>query len=258
MRGCTRPRRRRAEATTAAASLTAERAEELLGEANLARYEAAAAEHASKAFLGTISHEFRTPLTAVQGFADLLMDPSPDPLTELQRHRVERIRAASDHLLTLIEEIGAFARRQAGHSELRLSEVDLVRLVLEAATIVEPLATTKGLRAVVRVPEGPIPFRTDAGKLRQIVLNLAAKAVKFTDAGEVRLELEFAEGSALLRFSDTGIGIIPEHAERVFEVFWQADQTECRVGGTGLLSPKRRSGAISRPASRPATRRGTP
>jgi signal transduction histidine kinase len=223
-----------AEAATAAAMLTAQRAEGLLGEANLARYEVAAAEKAKKTFLGTISHEFRTPLTAVQGFADLLADESPDPLTELQRHQVERIRAASDHLLALIEEILDFARQQAGHAELRLREVDLARVVLDAATIVEPLAVAKGLRAVVRVPEGPIPFRTDVGKLRQIILNLAANAVKFTDAGEVRLELELLGGSALLRFSDTGIGIIPEHAEHVFEAFWQADQTERRVGGTGL------------------------
>ncbi|HEX2190725.1 MAG TPA: GAF domain-containing sensor histidine kinase [Longimicrobiaceae bacterium] len=223
-----------AEAARKTATLTAQRAEELLREANLARYEAAAAEHAKTTFLGTISHEFRTPLTAVQGFADLLMDDSSDPLTEPQRHQVERIRAASDHLLTLIEEILGFARQQAGHSELLLREVDLARLVLDAATIVEPLAVAKGLRPVLRIPEGPIPFVTDAGKLRQIVVNVAANAVKFTEAGEVRLELELLDGSALLRFSDTGIGIAPEHAEHVFEAFWQIDQTERRVGGTGL------------------------
>lgn len=223
-----------AEAAREAATLTARRAEELLGEANLARHEAAAAEHAKETFLGTISHEFRTPLTAVQGFADLLIDESSGPLTEPQRHQVGRIRAASDHLLTLIEEILGFARQQAGRTEPRLSEVDLVRATLDAATIVEPLAVAKGLRAVLRVPEGPVPFLTDAGKLRQIILNLAANAVKFTEEGEVRLELELGGGTALLRFSDTGIGIAPEHAERVFEAFWQVDQTNGRVGGTGL------------------------
>jgi len=223
-----------AEAAREAATLTALRAEEVLREANLARHEAAAAEHAKATFLGTISHEFRTPLTAVQGFTDLLADESSGPLTEPQRHQVARIRAASDHLLALIEEILSFARQQSGHSELRLREVDLARVMRDAATIVEPLALAQGLRLVLSVPEGLIPFVTDAGKLRQIILNVAANAVKFTDAGEVRLELELVDGSALLRFSDTGIGIAPEHAEQVFEPFWQADQTDGRLGGTGL------------------------
>lgn len=221
-----------AEAARGAATVTAERAEEVLREANLARHEAAAAEHAKTTFLGTISHEFRTPLTAVQGFADLLMDEGP--LTDPQRHQVGRIRAASDHLLALIEEILGFARQQSGRSELRLHEVDLARLTKDIAAILETLALAKGLRPVLNIPDGPIPFVTDAGKLRQIILDVVANAVKFTDEGEVRLELELVDGSVLLRFSDTGIGIAPEHAEQVFEAFWQVDQTDGRLGGTGL------------------------
>jgi signal transduction histidine kinase len=225
---------RLAEAARAAATLTAQRAEELLDEANLARYEAAAAEHAKTTFLGTISHEFRTPLTAVQGFADLLTDDASPPLTDAQRRQVGRIRAASDHLLTLIEEILLFARRQAGRSELGLREVDLARLVRDASAIVEPLAAAKGLRLVLDIPVGPIPFLTDVGKLRQIILNLAANAVKFTVQGEVRLGVETGSGEVLLRVADTGIGVAPEHAEHVFDAFWQVDQTDGRVGGTGL------------------------
>jgi signal transduction histidine kinase len=225
---------RAAEAARDMATLTAQRAEELLGEANLARHEAAAAEHAKTTFLGTISHEFRTPLTAVQGFSDLLADQSSGPLNEAQQHQVERIRAASDRLLALTEEILEFARQQGGASELRLGEVDLTEVVRDAATILEPIALAKGLRPIIRVPEGPIPFRTDPGKLRQIVLNLGANAVKFTETGEVLLELEPVVGPALLRFSDTGIGIAPEHAEHVFDAFWKADRTDLRQGGMGL------------------------
>jgi signal transduction histidine kinase len=225
---------RLAEVAREAATLTARCAEELLSEANLARHEAAVAEHAKTTFLGTISHEFRTPLTAVRGFTDLLTDENSDPLTEAQRHRVGRVQAASEHLLTLIEEILTFARQQACRAEPRLRDVDLLRATLDAATIVEPLAVAKGLRLVLSLPEGPVFFATDAGKFRQIVLNLAANAVKFTDTGEVRLELEVVEDSALLRVSDTGIGIPPEHVDRVFEAFWQVDQTDTRVGGTGL------------------------
>lgn len=225
---------RSAEAARLAATLTARRAEELLSEANVARHEAEDADLAKTTFLGTISHEFRTPLTAVQGFTDLLTAEVAGPLNEKQIHQVERIRAASDHLLELIAEILAFAQQQAGRSELRLGEVDLAAFVREAASLVEPLAAEKGLRLVLRIPGGPIPFRTDAGKLRQIILNVAANAVKFTDEGEVRLDLEVADGGVLIRVGDTGMGIAPGHAERVFDAFWQVDHSSGRVGGTGL------------------------
>jgi signal transduction histidine kinase len=225
---------RAAEEARMAATLTARRAEELLGEANLARHEAEEANLAKTTFLGTISHEFRTPLTAVQGFTDLLTAEVPGPLNEKQRHQVERIRTASDHLLELIEEILTYARRQAGRSELRLREVDLAGFVRDAASLAEPLAAETGLRLVLKIPEGPIPGRTDPGKLRQIILNLAANAVKFTDEGEVRLGLEVADGFVLIRVGDTGLGIAPGHAERVFDAFWQVDHSAGRVGGTGL------------------------
>jgi signal transduction histidine kinase len=227
--------RRAAEEAREVATLTARRAEELLDEANLARYEAAAANGARTAFLGTISHEFRTPLTAVQGFTDLLTAQAAGPLNEKQLHSVTRIRGASDHLLTLIGEILTFAQQQSGRSELRLRDVDLAAVVREAATIVKPLAAAKGLSFPLRVPEGPIPFRTDPGKVRLIILNLAANAVKFTEQGEVRLELDLnAPDGAVLRVGDTGMGIAPEHAEHVFDPFWQVDQSNARVGGTGL------------------------
>jgi signal transduction histidine kinase len=226
---------RAAEAARIAATLTARRAEELLGEANLARHEAQEADSAKTAFLGTISHEFRTPLTAVQGFADLLAEQLEDLLDEQKLHAVQRIRAASDHLLTLIEEIITFARQQGGRFELRLREVDLAELVRETASLMEPLAAARGLGFVLRVPAGPIPFRTDVGKLRQVILNLGANAVKFTESGEVRMELEAAEdGVLLLRVSDTGIGIAAGHTEQIFEPFWQVDQSSARLGGTGL------------------------
>lgn len=225
---------RAAEAARVAATLTARRAEELLGEANLARHEAVAAASSREAFLGTISHEFRTPLTAVQGFSDLLAEQLDEPEDEQKRQSVARIRAASDHLLTLIEEILTFAGREAGRFELRLQEVDLGSLVRETAAVVEPLAAARGLHFDLRVPEGPIPFRTDPGKVRQIILNLAANAVKFTQEGEVRLEVETTDDAVLLRMIDPGIGIAEEHAEQVFEAFWQVDQSAARLGGTGL------------------------
>ena len=223
-----------AEQARIAATLTARRAEELLGEANLARYEEEQASRAKTTFLGTLSHEFRRPLTAVQGFSDLLSSEAAGPLNEKQGHQVERIRAASDHLLTLIDEILTFARRNAGRTELRLREVDLAEVVRDAAAIVEPLAAAKGLEFLLHIPDGPIPLRSDPGKLRQIILNLAANAVKFTEEGEVRLEMEAGDESVWLRGGDTGIGIAPEDAESIFAAFRQVDQSDSQVGGTGL------------------------
>jgi signal transduction histidine kinase len=222
------------EAARLAATLTARRAEELLDEANLARFEAEAANQARTTFLGTISHEFRTPLTAVQGFTDLLLEDPAEPLNEAQRHRVERIRAASDHLLTLIDEILSFSQQQSGRSELRMREVDLTALVQEVASIVEPLAAESGLNLTLRIPQEPIPFVTDVGKLRQIILNLGSNAVNFTREGEIRMELEVADGAVVLHVGDTGIGIAPEDVEHVFAPFWQVDQSDARQGGTGL------------------------
>jgi signal transduction histidine kinase len=216
-------------------SLIARGLEQLLAEANLARHEAATADRARNTFLGTISHEFRTPLTAVQGFADLLADAaSPGALTEAQLRQVGRIRAASDHLLGLIEEILTFAQHQAGRVELQMGTVDVADVACGVAVMVEPLAAARELRFTPRIPPGPIPFYTDPGKFRQILLNLAANAVKFTPAGDVGLELAVEEGWVVLRVSDTGIGIAPGHVEQVFDAFWQVDHTSGRAGGMGL------------------------
>jgi signal transduction histidine kinase len=217
-----------------AATLTARRAEELLDEANLARHEAEAAHHARTTFLSTISHEFRTPLTAVQGFTDLLLGEASEPLDPARRHQVERIRAAGDHLLGLVDEILTLSQQRAGRAELRIREIDLVTLVRDAGAIVEPLAAESSLTFTMRLPEGPIPFVTDPGKLRQLILNLASNAVKFTETGEVRLELGVENGRVVITVSDTGIGIPAEAEDHVFDPFWQVDQSSARMSGTGL------------------------
>lgn len=234
-----------ADDARAAASAMARRAEELLAEANRARHDAEKADRTRITFLNTISHEFRTPLTAVQGFSDVLASELAGPLTEAQRHQLGRIRAASDHLLGLIDEILTFAAQNAGRADLDFREADLREVVRDAASLVAPLAAAKGLHYEVRLPPAPVPGWSDAGKLRQIVLNLGANAVKFTPAGQVRVEMECDGGALVLRVADTGMGIAPEDAERVFDPFWQADQANTRPGGTGLgLSVTRQLAAL--------------
>lgn len=199
------------------------------------RRKAEEANAAKSAFLATMSHEFRTPLNAILSFADLLDLGVAGDLTEGQRAQLARITVAGRHLLGLIESILAFSRLNAGHEDVMLEPADLCGLVSETAELVRPLATSRGLALHVRTPQPHAIVTTDVGKVRQIVLNLLSNAVRFTDAGEVSVELELGGDAAVVRVRDTGIGIAPEHAERIFEPFSQLTQSlTSHRGGTGL------------------------
>jgi PAS domain S-box-containing protein len=216
-------------------------AEELARRASLAidnarLYSAAlVASQAKSDFLATMSHELRTPMNAIIGYADLLDAEVAGPLTGKQREQLGRITASSHHLLQLIDEILTFSRIEAGREEVRPERLDLAELVRHTALLVEPLAHAKGLAFPVEVPEEPVWMESDPGKLRQIVLNLLSNAVKFTDAGEVRLTARGRGDAVEIEVRDTGIGIPAEQAEKVFDPFWQVEQSPSRrVGGTGL------------------------
>jgi signal transduction histidine kinase len=169
------------------------------------------------------------------GYSDLLLLGVPDPLPPGARQQVERMDRAARHLLSLIEEILTFSRLEAGREVVRPEPVDLGELVHEVVAIVEPLARERGL--AFHAPEAPptAPFRTDPRKLRQILINLLGNAVKFTERGEIRFDVE-ADGRALLfHVADTGIGIPPEQLDRIWEAFYQVEGTSTRTaGGTGL------------------------
>ena len=200
-------------------------------------HEAVEANAAKANFLAVVSHELRTPLTAVIGYTELLAEEIAGPVTPMQREQLARIRASSTHLLTLIEEILAFARLEAGRETVHASPADMREVVRSAAVLVEPLVERKGLQLVVRTPERPVILTTDSAKVRQILLNLLTNAVKFTEAGEIRLTLERGENGTGARVvvTDTGVGISTEHQQAIFDPFWQVEQpTTRRAGGTGL------------------------
>ncbi|MDP9349298.1 MAG: ATP-binding protein [Gemmatimonadota bacterium] len=193
------------------------------------------ANQAKADFLAVISHELRTPMNAIIGFSELLVDEMAGPLSGKQREFVSRIRASSVHLLQLINEVLTYARVEAGRESIHLEPVDVAALVRETAVLLEPLAAEGGLRLQVRVPEEALEVETDPAKVRQILLNLLSNAVKFTKRGEVEVRLEEVEGWVVLTVRDSGIGIGPEHLERIFEPFWQAEPVNTRrSGGTGL------------------------
>ncbi|OWQ85237.1 hypothetical protein CDN99_22105 [Roseateles aquatilis] len=207
-------------------------------ELSQAKQRAEAANQAKSRFLATMSHEFRTPLNAILGFAQLLqMDPT---LTDAQQTRIRLMRESGEHLLVLITDLLDVASIEAGKLTLQLSPLDLRALLEICSESMRPRAAEKGLAFDVHFdPQLPTRVRADGQRLRQVLLNLLSNAVKFTDHGRAGLSVDVvAQGpsSLVLRFtvSDTGIGMAQEQVQRLFQPFEQVADLSRRVGGTGL------------------------
>ncbi len=193
---------------------------------------------AKSSFLAVVSHEIRTPLNAVLGMAELLEDS--DMCAE-QRERVRTIRRSGKGLLDLINDILDFSKVEAGRLVLEHIDFDLERLVNEVARLMAPKAQAKGVEIIVDVPAAcPRHVTGDPGRLRQVLVNLAGNAVKFTDSGHIVLAVRaqaLDDDRARLRVEvhDTGIGITADAQSRLFMAFTQEDgSTTRRYGGTGL------------------------
>jgi signal transduction histidine kinase len=212
--------------------------------ANAQLYEEARKANKTKSdFLAVVSHDLRTPLTAIIGYVDLMQMGVPDQLPDATRQRLQRIRTSATHLLYLLNELLLFARLDAGREEVRLREVDLREIGREAAAVAEPLALDRHLRFHLNLPDNPVILRTDPDKVRQVLLNLVGNAVKYTERGDVWVELrDTSDHGAVIRVRDTGAGIAQHDLQHIFEPFWQVDSSHHpRDGGTGLgLSVVRR------------------
>ena len=196
------------------------------------------ASQAKSDFLASMSHELRTPLSAIIGYMDLLEGEMVGAVDPLQKTYLGRVKAAARHLINIIEEILTFSRIEAGKEPLHVEPLDASSLARDVGELFEPQALRKGLTLSVSAPRDSVPLRTDATKLRQILINLLGNAMKFTDAGEVTLEVRVADGNVLFRIRDTGPGIDTADLGRIFDPFTQVDQSLRRSkGGTGLGLP---------------------
>jgi PAS domain S-box-containing protein len=200
-----------------------------------AKLEAVAASRAKSDFLARMSHELRTPLAAIMGYGELLYDEITGPVNEEQKKQLSRIRSSANHLLAVIDEILMLSRVEAGKERATYHHVDVDELLDSVASMAEPLATAKRLEFKLDRHGGHVEMETDPIKLRQILLNLLSNAVKYTDRGTVSLKSDAHDGVVTFQVTDTGVGLREEHFEKIFEPFWQVEETTTRrSGGTGL------------------------
>ncbi len=186
-------------------------------------------------FLANVSHELRTPMNAIIGYTKLMLDGLDGELNEQQGSDLERVAAAADNLLGLINGLLDLAKIEAGRMEITSEEIDLRNLVDEVLELVRPQADLKRISLDSELPATPPTVWADRARVRQVLVNLLSNSVKFTDRGGVSVRSAAADGWVTISVRDTGIGISPEAQAYIFDEFRQADSsTTRRYGGTGL------------------------
>jgi signal transduction histidine kinase/AmiR/NasT family two-component response regulator len=198
-----------------------------------AKDDAEAANRAKSTFLATMSHEIRTPLNGVLGMAQAM---AVDDLSETQRERLDVIRQSGETLLAILNDVLDLSKIEAGKLELEEGRFDISELAEGALAAFMALAEDKGVAFDLRVEAKAAGFyRGDSTRLRQILYNLISNALKFTEAGEVRVTVGRPKDDLIVEVRDSGIGISPDQLKSLFQKFEQADVTTTRrFGGTGL------------------------
>jgi signal transduction histidine kinase/DNA-binding response OmpR family regulator/ABC-type sugar transport system substrate-binding protein len=203
---------------------TALRASWLYRDALEGRRLAEQAAHLKSRFLSMVSHELRTPLSVVVGLSDMLLREvrHAERLSPAAVRDLERLSASAQHLGQLIGDVLDLASSEAGQLRLVRQSVDLTELVSELSAVGQQMARDKRIRWRLEVPEEPVLVLGDRTRLRQVVLNLIANAVKYSDRGEVALRLAADPAAAVIRVADTGPGISADEQDRIFDEFYRS------------------------------------
>jgi PAS domain S-box-containing protein len=195
------------------------------------------AENATKfkdQFLSTMSHELRTPLNAVLGFSDLLADERYGPLNDRQQRYVSHIHTGGKHLLELITDILDISKIEAGRMELTLEDVTVASAFTEVTSALYPLAEKKS-QALLQQVEPNLHVHADAMRFKQVLMNLAGNAIKFTpEGGRIEMAARRVDNQVRVEVRDNGPGIPPEQQQRIFEAFFRLTETGSTTEGTGL------------------------
>jgi len=199
-----------------------------------AKERAEMADSRKTAFLSTMSHELRTPLNAVIGFTGMLLMKLPGPINDTQKDQLETIQSNASHLLSLLNDLLDLAKVEAGRLSLNREEVVCQEVIGEVVATLRPFAEKKELELKINSPAELFTLKTDRRVLSQILINLANNAIKFTEQGQVQIELTNSSDKCVcISVIDTGIGIRTEDQERLFQAFEQIEHSH-QFEGTGL------------------------
>ncbi len=202
------------------------------------------ATNAKGEFLRNVSHELRTPLNSIIGFSEILSRGMAGPLNEEQSRQLEMIHAAGAHLLELVEELLDLSRIEEGRLHLTLTDFDAREIAATAIAMVRPMADEKQIELSCGLPENTVMIHSDAVRVEQILLNLLGNAVKYTEAGRIRLDVTADDDWVDFGVTDTGIGIPADGLQACFEVFYRAGEPTEKGSGLGLPVSKHLASAL--------------
>jgi signal transduction histidine kinase len=198
-------------------------------------------------FLSTVSHELKTPLTAIKGYVSLMKNSKIGPINQQQYKCLAIADERVDHLNNLISDLLDLSKIEANRYAIKSKQDDLARLISNTVSSLSPIFKNKKLNLEVRIPQGLSPVHMDAPKISQVLTNLLSNAIKFTPSGgdimvsviqDVSQNGGSGSGFVQVDISDTGIGLAPEQREKIFEKFYQVDHSPTReYDGTGLGLP---------------------